>query len=29
MVHAAGTGKDVRISSVWSSTYTGARRIIQ
>ena len=27
MIHAAGTGKDVRISSVWTSSYTGARRI--
>jgi cell wall-associated NlpC family hydrolase len=28
MIHAAGTGKDVRISSVWTSNYAGACRII-
>ena len=28
MIDAAGTGKDVRISNVWRSSYTGARRII-
>jgi cell wall-associated NlpC family hydrolase len=27
MIHAAGTGKDVRISAVWTNSYTGARRI--
>ncbi|MGI5940072.1 MAG: NlpC/P60 family protein [Thermoleophilia bacterium] len=27
MIHAAGTGKDVRISAVWGSTYYGACRI--
>lgn len=28
MIHAAGRGKDVRISEVWSSNYYGACRII-
>ncbi len=28
MIHAAGTGKDVRISQVWTSSYYGACRII-
>ena len=27
MIHAAGTGKDVRISDVWTNSYNGARRI--
>jgi len=29
MIHAAGSGKDVRISDVWTRTYTGGTRIIQ
>jgi cell wall-associated NlpC family hydrolase len=29
MIHAAGTGKNVRISDVWTSNYYGACRIIQ
>ena len=28
MVHAAGTGKDVRISEVWTQHYNCARRIL-
>jgi cell wall-associated NlpC family hydrolase len=28
MIDAAGTGKDVRISNVWSSNYYGACRLI-
>jgi len=28
MIHAAGVGKGVRIDSVWTRNYTGARRII-
>ena len=28
MIHAAGTGKGVRIDPVWTRNYTGARRII-
>ncbi|OFV84550.1 MAG: hypothetical protein A2W26_08830 [Acidobacteria bacterium RBG_16_64_8] len=28
MIDAAGVGKGVRISNVWRSNYTGARRII-
>ncbi len=28
MIHAAGTGKDVRISTIWRSNYYGACRII-
>lgn len=29
MIHAAGTGKNVRINNVWTSNYYGACRIIQ
>jgi cell wall-associated NlpC family hydrolase len=28
MIHAAGSGKNVRISDVWTNSYAGARRII-
>lgn len=28
MIHAAGTGKDVRINAVWTGTYNCARRIL-
>jgi cell wall-associated NlpC family hydrolase len=29
MIHAAGTGKNVRINDVWTKSYYGACRIIQ